>query len=42
MPPIEKPSQDKYDYIIIGGGSGGSGGGVSPQSLYMHVLLTET
>jgi glutathione reductase (NADPH) len=29
MPPFQQPTQEKYDYIIIGGGSGGSGGGVS-------------
>ena len=30
MPPIfEKPTTDKYDYIVIGGGSGGSGTAVS-------------
>ena len=29
MPPIEKPTHEKYDYIIIGGGSAGSGGSVS-------------
>ncbi|EIN08021.1 glutathione-disulfide reductase [Punctularia strigosozonata HHB-11173 SS5] len=23
MPPVDKPSADKYDYIVIGGGSGG-------------------
>jgi glutathione reductase (NADPH) len=26
MPPIfDKPTVDRYDYIVIGGGSGGSG-----------------
>lgn len=27
MPPVTSPSQDKYDYVIIGGGSGASGSG---------------
>ncbi|CAE6525085.1 unnamed protein product [Rhizoctonia solani] len=25
MPPVDRPKQDRYDYIVIGGGSGGSG-----------------
>ncbi|KAG8705342.1 Glutathione reductase, partial [Ceratobasidium sp. 395] len=25
MPPVDRPKQDHYDYIVIGGGSGGSG-----------------
>ncbi|KAG8746680.1 Glutathione reductase [Ceratobasidium sp. 414] len=25
MPPVDRPRQDHYDYIVIGGGSGGSG-----------------
>jgi hypothetical protein len=30
MPPIfDKPTTDKYDYVVIGGGSGGSGTSVS-------------
>lgn len=30
MPPIfDKPTADRYDYIVIGGGSGGSGTSVS-------------
>ena len=30
MPPIfDKPTTDKYDYVVIGGGSGGSGSSVS-------------
>jgi glutathione reductase (NADPH) len=30
MPPIyDKPTADKYDYLVIGGGSGGSGTSVS-------------
>ncbi|ELU44558.1 pyridine nucleotide-disulfide oxidoreductase domain-containing protein [Rhizoctonia solani AG-1 IA] len=24
MPPVDRPKQDSYDYIVIGGGSGGS------------------
>jgi len=28
MPPVTKPSTDRYDYIIVGGGSGGSGSSV--------------
>jgi len=29
MPPIyDKPTVDRYDYIVIGGGSGGSGSSV--------------
>jgi len=28
MPPVTKPSHEKYDYVIIGGGSGASGSGV--------------
>ena len=30
MPPIfDKPTTEKYDYVVIGGGSGGSGSSVS-------------
>ena len=30
MPPIfDKPTTEKYDYVVIGGGSGGSGTSVS-------------
>jgi pyruvate/2-oxoglutarate dehydrogenase complex dihydrolipoamide dehydrogenase (E3) component len=29
MPPVDRPKQDRYDYIVIGGGSGGSGTSVS-------------
>ena len=30
MPPIhDKPTTDRYDYVVIGGGSGGSGTSVS-------------
>lgn len=30
MPPIyDKPTTDKYDYVLIGGGSGGSASSVS-------------
>lgn len=30
MPPIfDKPTTDKYDYVVIGGGSGGSATAVS-------------
>ncbi|KAF8610613.1 glutathione-disulfide reductase [Ceratobasidium sp. AG-I] len=25
MPPVDRPKQERYDYIVIGGGSGGSG-----------------
>ncbi|QRW14859.1 glutathione-disulfide reductase [Ceratobasidium sp. AG-Ba] len=25
MPPVDRPTHDRYDYIVIGGGSGGSG-----------------
>jgi len=28
MPPTIKPSTERYDYIIVGGGSGGSGSSV--------------
>lgn len=34
MPPVTKPSQEKYDYVIIGGGSGASGSGVCFLSLF--------
>ena len=31
MPPIfNEPTVEKYDYIVLGGGSGGSGTAVSP------------
>jgi glycerol-3-phosphate dehydrogenase len=29
MPPVDKPAHEKYDYVVIGGGSGGSGTSVS-------------
>ena len=29
MPPLVLPTHEKYDYIIVGGGSAGSGGSVS-------------
>lgn len=41
MPPIEKPSQHKYDYIIVGGGSGGSGGGRRAASYGKKVAVIE-
>ncbi|KAF7978715.1 hypothetical protein HWV62_44997 [Athelia sp. TMB] len=41
MPPIEKPSQDKYDYIIVGGGSGGSGGSRRAASYGKKVAVIE-
>lgn len=28
MPPVSKPSEDEYDFIVIGGGSGGIGAAV--------------
>ena len=34
MPPIyNKPTVEKYDYIVLGGGSGGSGTAVSVEHL---------
>lgn len=35
MPPVSRPSEDEYDFIVIGGGSGGIGAAVravSPQT----------
>ena len=29
MPPVSKPSPGRYDFIVIGGGSGGMGASVS-------------
>jgi glutathione reductase (NADPH) len=42
MPPITQPTQEKYDYVIIGGGSGASGTGVRsfPPRL-LHALSNE-
>ena len=39
MPPIfDKPTVDKYDYIVVGGGSGGSGSSVSfPDCLIVNI-----
>jgi len=38
MPPVEKPSQDLYDYVLIGGGSGGVASAVGAHSKYdVHV-----
>jgi glutathione reductase (NADPH) len=35
MPPIfDKPTTEKYDYVVIGGGSGGSGTSVSKLLLF--------
>ena len=41
MPPIfDKPTTEKYDYVVIGGGSGGSGTSVSNSLLFsLKVLL---
>jgi len=41
MPPIhDKPTTDRYDYVVIGGGSGGSGTSVSNSSaLIVHSSL---
>ena len=37
MPPIyDRPTADRYDYVVIGGGSGGSGTSVSS---FLHILL---
>jgi glutathione reductase (NADPH) len=36
MPPVTKPTQEKYDYVVIGGGSGASGTAV--RSLYPALL----
>jgi hypothetical protein len=33
MPPVEKPNHEHYDYVVIGGGSGGSGTSVCPSGL---------
>jgi glutathione reductase (NADPH) len=33
MPPVEKPNHEHYDYVVIGGGSGGSGTSVRPSRL---------
>ena len=36
MPPTIKPSTGRYDYIIVGGGSGGSGSSVRFYLLLVH------
>ena len=28
MPPVSKPGHDEYDFIVVGGGSGGIGAAV--------------
>ena len=39
MPPIfDKPTAEKYDYVVIGGGSGGSGTSVSNLLFLVTVL----
>lgn len=36
MPPIfDRPTTDKYDYVIIGGGSAGSGSSVSSKLIFI-------
>lgn len=39
MPPFDKPTTDKYDFVILGGGSGGSGCSVR---IFFHVGPTLT
>ena len=46
MPPIfDKPTTERYDYVVIGGGSGGSGTSVSncwffAECLYIYPILS--
>jgi glutathione reductase (NADPH) len=40
MPPIfDKPTTEKYDYVVIGGGSGGSGTSVSKLLLFAEGFI---
>lgn len=40
MPPIfDKPTSEKYDYVVIGGGSGGSGTSVSQKLSFCSRVL---
>ena len=36
MPPVSKPSLGRYDFIVIGGGSGGMGASVSPLAFVLR------
>ena len=39
MPPIfDKPTTEKYDYVVIGGGSGGSGTSVSDNCFSLKIF----
>ena len=42
MPPVSEPSQEEYDFIVIGGGSGGFGGGGGILGLATTVLAAAT
>lgn len=41
MPPVTKPAHDEYDFVVIGGGSGGIGAARRAASYGKRVALIE-
>lgn len=39
MPPVVKPSHEEYDFVVIGGGSGGFGAAVRGRAWVAQLII---